>query len=157
MDIVTIHVDSDNNAIFSCPICGNTKKISVEKFKHKNHRVSTRCKCENLFKSQLNFRRFYRKRVALSGEIMNLSSSNSVWRKINVCDLSMSGLRFQMLEPAFIEKGNKLRVKFNLEIKKSTRIDKEVVVIFVNGKTFGCEFTNLAFEEKELGFFLFSQ
>jgi hypothetical protein len=62
-----------------------------------------------------------------------------------------------MLEPAFIEKGDKLRVKFNLEIKKSTLINKEVVVIFVNGNTFGCEFTNLAFEEKELGFFMFSQ
>lgn len=76
---------------------------------------------------------------------------------MNVCDLSMSGLRFRMLESAFIEKGDKLRVKFNLEIKNSTLIDKEVVVIFVNGDTFGCEFTNLALEEKELGFFLFSQ
>ena len=75
---------------------------------------------------------------------------------MNVCDLSMSGLRFRMFESAFIEKGDQLRVKFNLEIKQSTLIDKEVVVIFVNGDTFGCEFTNLALEEKELGFFLFS-
>ncbi len=157
LSTITVHVDSDNYALFSCPFCGNAKRISVEKFKHKNHSVSTRCECKRLFKSQLNFRRFYRKSVALSGEIMSLSSNDSVWRKMNVCDLSMSGLRFRMLESVFIEKGDKLRIKFNLEMKKSPLVDKEVVVRFVNGDTFGCEFINLALEEKELGFFLFSQ
>jgi hypothetical protein len=104
MDTVTIHLRSDNYAIFSCPTFGNTRKISAEKFKQKDHRISTCCKCKNLFKFQLNFRRFYRKSVAPSGEIMNLSSSTSVWRKKNVRDLSMRGLRFRMLEPVLIEK-----------------------------------------------------
>lgn len=157
MDRITVHVDFDNYALFTCPFCGNTKRVSVEKFKHKNHRISTRCECKSLFESQLNFRKFYRKSVALSGEVLNLSLSTPVWRKMIVCDLSMSGLRFRMIEQALIEKGDKLHVKFNLEIKKSPLIEKEIIVRFANGNTYGCEFTNLALEEKELGFFLFSQ
>ena len=39
--------------------------------------------------------------------------------------------------------------------EKTVLLDKEVVVNFVDGDFFGCEFTDLAKEEKELGFFLF--
>lgn len=157
MDNIIVHVDNDNYALLCCPFCGNTKRVSVEKFKHQNHKISIRCKCKSLFKSELNFRKFYRKSVDISGEIMKLSPSTSTWRKIKVCDLSMSGLRFRLIESHLIEKGDKLRIRFYLGDKESALINKEIVVIFVNGDAFGCKFINLALEEKALGFFLFSQ
>ena len=74
---------------------------------------------------------------------------------MEVCDLSRSGLRFKLVGSAVINKDDTLRVRFSFETKKSVILDKEVIVKFVDGVFFGCEFTDLALEEKELGFFLF--
>ncbi len=155
MDLKTVHVDRENFATISCPYCGVKKRVPAEKFKGQQHKLTVRCKCANHFDVQLNFRRYYRKSVALPGEIMISSSNMSDWRKMEVCDLSRSGLRFKMLDFAVIKKDDILRVRFSFETKKTVLLDKEVVVNFVDGDFFGCEFTDLAKEEKELGFFLF--
>ena len=156
MDLKIVHVDGENFGTISCPYCGAKKRVSAEKFKGQQHKLTVRCKCQNHFDVQLNFRRYYRKSVALPGEIMIPSSKMSDWMKMTVCDLSRSGLRFKMFDFAVIKKGDILRVKFSFETKKLVLLDKEVVVNFVDGDFFGCEFTDLAMEEKELGFFLFS-
>ncbi len=156
MDLKIVHVDGENFGTISCPYCGAKKRVSAEKFKGQQHKFTVRCKCQNHFDVQLNFRRYYRKSVALLGETMISSSNMSDWKEMTVCDLSKSGLRFKMLEPVVIKKGDTLRVRFSFETKQSVLLDKEVVVNFVDGDFFGCEFTDLAMEEKELGFFLFS-
>lgn len=68
----------------------------------------------------------------------------------------MNGLRFKMIDNAIINQGDTLRVKFTLENKKTVLIDKKVLVRFVGSDFFGCEFADLALEEKALGFYLFS-
>jgi hypothetical protein len=70
-----------------------------------------------------------------------------------VLDLSMVGLRFRLLEAADLEKGDVLRVRFTLDNKKATEIEKEVGVLNNKGDQFGCEFLIMDYE-KELGFYL---
>lgn len=155
MESIIVHVDRDNFGNIYCPYCGAKKRVSIKKFKNRKHKLTIRCMCENRFDAQLNFRRYYRKTVALPGEVLISSSNMSAWREMEVCDLSRSGLRFKLVGSAVINKGDTLRVRFSFETKKSVLLDNEVIVNFVDGVFFGCEFTDLALEEKELGFFLF--
>lgn len=74
---------------------------------------------------------------------------------MNVINLSMSGLRFTTVGTTDINKDDTLRVKFSLDNKKAYLIDREVVVRDVWKSQYGCEFINLAYEEKELGFLPF--
>jgi len=85
-----VHVDGENFATISCPYCGVKKRIPAEKFKGQQHKLTVRCKCANHFDVQLNFRRYYRKSVALPGEVMIPSSNMSDWKEMTVCDLSRS-------------------------------------------------------------------
>jgi hypothetical protein len=157
VDTVKVHVAQDNYISFSCPYCEKSYRVSVAKFKNTKHKLGTRCTCRKRFEVELNFRRFYRKGVNIVGEYKHLSSGSGEWLLMTVMNLSMSGLRFKAIGQTGIKKGDALRVKLSLDNKKDDPMDKEVVVRDVGGGgQYGCEFINLAYEEKELGFYLFS-
>jgi len=75
---------------------------------------------------------------------------------MNVCNLSQTGLGFETLKPATINKGDILRVKFNFDRGKRELFEKRAIVRSIRDRFFGCEFLDLAGEEKKLGFYLFS-
>lgn len=156
MESITVHVDRENFIILYCPYCDEMNRVSVTKFKNKKHTVTTRCKCKNRYQVQLNFRRYFRKRVKLDGEVVIPSSYNRHIRKrMTVCNISMSGLGFKLVDKADIKKGDTVRVTFDIETKRPVTIDKEAIVKFVDDGYFGCEFKNLSYEEKDLGFYMF--
>lgn len=155
-ELIAAHVDTNGMAIITCPSCGMIKKVSVSKYKDIKHRLNTRCQCGKRFDIQLNFRASYRKDVTLSGTFMIISPRSSHWCDMVVSDLSRMGLGFKNREKVVVHKGDVIRVKFNLNNAKKTLIDKQVVVKIVKEKYIGCEFRDLALEEKELGFYLFS-
>jgi hypothetical protein len=102
---ITVHVDQDNFAMIYYLYCGSTKRVSIAKLKGIKHKVLTKCTCENRFEVNLNFRRFYRKVVQIPGEVIIVPSVVSTWWKMTVCDISMQGFRFVMLDRALINKG----------------------------------------------------
>ncbi len=155
-DRVAAHVDSNDMAIITCPYCGIIKKVSVTEFKNKKHQISTRCQCGKRFELQLNFRSSYRKDVHLAGMFMVVSPKSSHWCEMVVHDISRTGLGFKNTDSVEVKTGTTLRVKFNLDNIKKTLIEKDVIVKIVKDRYVGCEFKNLALEEKELGFYLFS-
>jgi|GEM_PF-3373928 len=75
---------------------------------------------------------------------------------MTVVNLSMSGLRFKVVGPKDIEIGHRLQVQFTFHDLRATIIETDVRVIDIRDDHYGCEFLNLAYEEKELGFYLFS-
>lgn len=87
---------------------------------------------------------------------MNLSTAQNVWFSVTILNLSMSGLRFRLKDPATIKLDDLLQVKFTLDDQRADLIDKEVIVKDIRKNHYGCEFNNLAYEEKELGFYLFT-
>jgi len=76
MELITVHVDRNDIAIFYCPFCGATKKVSVDKFKNIKHKITSRCKCDNSFQVQLNFRKNYRKTVTPLRQFYELDTKN---------------------------------------------------------------------------------
>ena len=155
MKTVQAFVNKENYTAFSCPYCAHTYRISVAKLQGKKHSIIAKCTCDKRFELKLNFRQFYRKQVKLIGEVINVSEGSKNWNSITVLDLSMSGLRFKVIGPKGIKKGHRLHVRFTLDDQQGSVIDKEVRVVDIRKDTYGCEFLNLAYEEKELGYYLF--
>ncbi len=153
---VTAFVNKENYTLFICPYCEKNHRIFVAKYKAGKHTILYRCSCRKKFVIELNFRQFYRKKVNLIGEVINISSGSNRWYAMTVVDISMTGLRFKLIGPKEIKEGHRLRVRFTLDGQQDDRIDKDVRVISIGEDHYGCEFLNLAYEEKELGFYLFS-
>ena len=155
MEIRLYHVDQEGFIVLICPSCQKTRRVSVSKFRNKKHKLTTRCKCDFRFEIQLNFRKIYRKNVHLTGEVVVPTEySTSISKGINVLDVSKNGLRFQLIGNVILKIGDVVRVKFNLDNKQATTIDKEVIIRFIGENQYGCEFKELGLMEKELGFFL---
>jgi hypothetical protein len=114
-----------------------------------------KCTCDERFEVRLNFRQFYRKSVNLVGKVLNVSTGSDRWFSMIVLDISMTGLRLKAFGTKDIERGHRLHVQFTLDDPQGNVIDKEVRVVDVNNDTCGCEFLNLAYEEKVLGYYLF--
>lgn len=130
------------------------REVSFARFKNVKHEIVTKCSCGKQFIAKLNFRQHYRKPVTLVGQFMNLNSEIDAWTPAKILDLSMGGLRLQMEFTTNVRTDDTLRVRFKLDGKKTIAINKQVNVRFIDGNTIGCEFIDLALEEKELGFYL---
>jgi hypothetical protein len=157
MVLATVNVLKNNSVIICCPFCEAKRRVRVDKFKDIKHRIAVRCKCDNRFEVQFNFRKSYRKSVSILGEYRKLPPDIPTERAMKISDLSRNGLRFQMLDPVVVKKGDRLLVTFNLDDRKQTPISKKVIVRYANKDIFGCEFTELSMYEKELGFYLMAQ
>jgi hypothetical protein len=156
MKTVNAFVNKENYTAVTCPHCQRTHRVPVAAQKGLNNRLVTNCNCLNSFKVNLNFRQFYRKEVNLVGEVQNVSAGSEDWHAMVVADLSLSGLRFKITGPKDIAIGHRLHVRFTLDDQQANEIEKEARVANINGDYYGCEFLNPAYQEKELGCYLFS-
>jgi len=136
-----------------CPMCDTAKAISVTRFRHRQHVIKVRCKCGNLFRVQLEFRRHFRKPTDLEGTL-DLTSPAVGGGKIKVINLSLSGACFEVRGIHDMKIGQRGSLVFTLDNRKQTVLFKEAVVIRVNGNRIGCEFIEDRAFEKELGFYL---
>ncbi len=156
MKTVNAFVHKEKYTAYTCPHCQRTHRVPVAAQKGVNHKLIAHCKCLNRFEVNLNFRQFYRKEVNLVGEVQNVSTGSGNWYAMVVADLSINGLRFKTSSPQDIKIGNRLQVKFKLDDEQSNEIEKEARVINIKGDYYGCEFLNLAYQEEELGNYLFT-
>lgn len=156
METVKVHVAGKNHVPFSCPHCEKTYELPTSTLKKNKNTFVARCKCQKRFEVFLDFRRYYRKSVKIVGEVKEQSFDSDKRYAMTVMNLSMSGLRFKTLNFPGINNGDNLHVQFTLDNQRADFIDKEVVVRNSGGQEYGCEFTNPAYEEKELGFYLFT-
>jgi hypothetical protein len=153
MKTVRVFVGKGDKTAVTCPFCEKTSAVFVGKFKGLKHTLATKCSCQQRFMVELNFRQYHRKKVKLIGEVLNISTESNDWLRVTVVDLSMVGLRFEVVGNTDIETGHILRVRFTLDNQKSTEVEKEVGVLHNKENQFGCEFLIIDYE-KELGFYL---
>ncbi len=156
MKTVNAFVDKENYTTFTCPHCQKTHRIPVAAQKGLNHKILSACSCQNRFEVNLNCRQFYRKQVNLVGEVQNLTIESEDSHSMVVVDLSMGGLRFKVTDQKGIKIGHRLQVRFTLDDKQENEIEKEARVVNINGDCYGCEFLKIAYQEKELGYYLFA-
>ena len=154
METVKAFVREDDTVTIVCPACKTPKNASVGSFKDKTHYLKVRCRCDNVFRVHLDFRRFYRKPIDISGMYKSLKPLNLGGGTIHIKNISQGGLGFTVSGMNTIEKGHRLLVSFELNDKKKTFLRKEVVVQSVSNDFVGCRFSSHQAYEKELGFYL---
>jgi len=150
---VKIYVRDNNTATLVCPSCQAVKHFEAGRYRHQRHTFSVRCRCQNLFSVQLDFRRNYRKPTSLDGTYAVIRGGGG-GGLIHISNISRGGIGFTVSGIHNIETGQLLQIEFQLNDKKKTVLQKQAVVRRVRQNSIGCEFNYNANQDKALGFFL---
>ena len=151
--IQKVYVNKEGVGVLKCPYCDLVKTTTVEKFKGSRHVLRVKCACLKTFIVELEFRKAYRKEIKLGGEFTLLTDRHTIGR-MTVVNISKTGVGFQVLAGGYLKEGDVLQIKFNLDDKHNSMIEKKVVVRLIKDKYIGCEFVEQNTQDKALGFYL---
>ncbi len=147
-------VKTNDTAAIQCPECELVKHISVSTFRNSKHTFKIKCTCGHIFPVTLDFRRHYRKPTDLTGIYEVVVPPNHGGGKMQINNISRSGIDFTVSGLHKIQEGMQIVVSFRLDNKKETEINKNVVARRVRDNKIGCEFTEQMQIGKDLGFYL---
>ncbi len=147
-----IYVDHTNIATIICPKCGLEKNIDVANFKDTHKKLKAKCRCGEIFRFTLEYRKHYRKKVRLPGEYFVQEKDER--GEIIIEDISASGIRFASLKPHYISRNDTVELKFTLDNQMRTQIQGLVKIAWMIDRNVGAEFINPKSLEKDLGFYL---
>lgn len=150
--MMKFYVDDANQATVICPKCGFAKQMDATKLKDTQKKLKARCKCGEIFKFTLEFRKCYRKNVRLPGEYHIQESGEK--DEIIVENLSLSGIQFETLNQHRMSTNNLVTLKFRLDNSGRTEIHRSAKVMWVKGHNVGAEFIGPKLSERDLAFYL---
>ena len=153
METQIIRLGPDNMAVLKCPDCGGVRTINAAKLDNPRGPLKARCKCGAVFRILFEVRKAYRKETRLHGNYIKDSPGHEQG-KIIVRDISGSGIGFTTLTKHNLKQGDKVKLKFTLDDKRRSAIEKDGVVKVVNDKSIGCQFTDSDQQDDPLGFYL---
>ena len=128
------------------------KKTNVFKFKDTHKRLKAKCKCGEIFRVELEFRRYYRKEVRLAGEYFFHEKDER--GDILIEDISMTGIKFSTLKRHYISRNDTVELKFTLNNQRKTEIQTFVKIIWIADRNVGAQFINLKHFKQDLVFYL---
>jgi hypothetical protein len=152
-EIQKAFVGQNGAVVIKCPVCEAVKKYNVDQFRGVKHSVSVKCSCKHLFPVNLEFRKFYRKTTKLSGDYVLLPEKIHRGR-LTVVNISRGGAGLQILGSHRLQPGLEIQLRFTLDDKHLSLIDKRAVVRLIMKNYIGCEFVGDSSHDKELGFYL---
>jgi len=147
-----IYVGHTNKVSIICPVCGLESKKNVSKFKETHKNLKAKCKCGEVFRFTLDFRRYFRKNVRLTGEYFVQGKGDK--GKILIEDISKTGIKFATLEPNNFSKNDLVELKFTLDNPMKMKIRTRVKILWINDFSVGSQFSDPRILEKDLGLYL---
>lgn len=151
--IQKVFVNPDGIAVVKCPGCEAVKTFKADKFKGSKHIPSVKCRCQKIFRIDIEFRKFYRKQTKLYGDYVLLP-----WKinrgKMMVVDVSRGGVGLKVMGMNRLAVGQEVRVSFTLDDKKTSLVERRAFVRSINKGYVGCEFFDNTIIDKALGFYL---
>ena len=147
-----VFVNDTNLATIICPKCGLKKKIDVTNFKNTQKRLKAKCRCGEVFRLTLEFRKHYRKKVRLHGEYFVQGRDEK--GEIIVENISASGIRFASLEPHYISRSDTVELKFTLDNPMKTEIHKLIKIVWIIDQNVGAQYIDTKPLEKDLDVYL---
>jgi hypothetical protein len=166
MDYKKVFIEDDGKVRITCPECNHAQIVPAKKLQNK-HRLKVKCRCTSVFGIQVEFRKKFRKESNLDGffhkiylgdlqgETLNESETTHI-KAVNcrILDISKEGLGLGLLGEHRIETGDTLKVTFTLDNSADSKIEKKVVVRWVQNNRAGCEFLYTEKEDKMISFYL---
>ena len=147
-----VYVDHTNRVKIICPKCGLEKNKIVSKFKDTHKRLRAKCKCGEVFRLALDFRKYFRKNAQLTGKYFVKGKDEK--REILIEDISKTGIKFATLKPHNFAKGDLVELKITLDTPMRMEVRTRVKIIWIIDRNVGAQFNNPKLLEKELGLYL---
>lgn len=150
-----IHILIDDrleSSTITCPHCDRQKTIPNEQLCKADRPLRVKCSCHNVFALVTNRRRFQRRMVKFTGDMMACTSHKKL-ASINITSLSVEGIGFRVqdLEPQI---GDTFTVAFSLDDAAKTAIVDEIVIFNVNRGSVGAKFLARNGYNPEIDFYL---
>jgi hypothetical protein len=127
-----------------CPHCGQMKTIQIADYRHLVGKpLKVKCPCGHGFRLQIELRAYQRQATRLPGQYVALRRGTppGVERgRMEVEDLSRTGLRLCTLRPHTLQVDETIRVCFRLDDGARTLVDRSAVVKWVKGAQVGVAF-----------------
>ena len=109
-----VYIDETYQASIVCPKCGlNKKNIDVTNFKDTHKILKAKCRCGEVFRFTLEYRKHFHKDVRLA--VKYLVQRKGDREEILVEDISPNGIRFSSLLPRNISRDDIVELKFRLD------------------------------------------
>jgi hypothetical protein len=138
-----VFINSENMATFICPQCNNAvvKDLGAQRKADHAVRIKCRCKCGHTYRVLLERRSYFRKACMLEG-VYTFSISGGPERRgrMNIKDISQSGLLIETEAPPLFSVGDKLGLEIHLDADDESPVFEEGVVRRIRGKRVGIEF-----------------
>jgi len=147
-----IYVGHTNKVTIICPKCGLEKNKIVFKFKDTHKRLKAKCKCGEVFRFTLDFRKYYRKNVQLTGKYFVKGKDET--EEILIEDISKTGIKFATLKPHNFFRGDLVELKITLDTPKKMEVRTRVKILWIIDRTVGAQFIDPKLLEKDLGLYL---
>jgi c-di-GMP-binding flagellar brake protein YcgR len=172
-----LFANHEGKASFTCPQCGRSKIFDVSAYIKTDKAVRFKCRCACGYKDLvlLERRKYYRKNIGLPGvyflnkkerEKSDLSGidfsycKKGTGKKMEVVNLSRTGLQFRTNGIPEFDLGDVITVEFILDDKNRSLISKKVKIIHINGKDIiGADFfspDSTDSSSTEINFYLFN-
>jgi hypothetical protein len=170
------YINVGNVATIVCPRCGKSSEIDATPYLHspKAAQITFKFKCSacdcghtscreckenncrygNSNVIQLERRKYFRKKVNLSGVLFDREEKK---HQIHLLDLSRTGVKMSMLTTRPVAEGQQFTIEFTLDDAKSSLIAKEIIIRKIVDKTVTGEFINTRnydVDDKIIGFYL---
>jgi PilZ domain len=146
------YVDDADQTTVVCPKCGFAKQIDTTKYKGTQKKLKAKCKCGEVFKFTIEFRKSYRKNVRLPGEYHVQESGEK--GEVIIENLSLGGIQFETLKQHRMLKNNIVTLKFRLDNSARTEIHRSAKVMWIKGHNIGAEFIDPKLFERDLAFYM---
>ena len=147
-----VYVGRTNRVKIICPKCGLKKYINVFKFKDTHKRLKAKCKCGEVFRIALDFRKYFRKNAQLIGEYFVKGKDEK--REILIEDISKTGIKFATLKPHNFSKGDLVELKITLDTPMRMEVRTRVKILWIIDRNVGAQFNDPKLLEKDLGLYL---
>ena len=147
-----MYAGATNHVTVICPKCGLKKNINVFKYKDTHKRLKAKCKCGEIFRLYLEFRRFYRKIVRLTGEYF--AQERDEKGEVLIKDISMTGINFEASKPHNFARHDAVEVKFTLDNPDKTEIDTLVKIMWAKDLNVGGHFIDQVRYKQDLVLYL---
>jgi hypothetical protein len=148
----TIYAGATNYVTVICPKCGLKKNVNVFKYKDTHKRLKAKCKCGEVFRLSLEFRRFHRKIVRLTGEYFVQERGEK--GEVLIKDISMTGINFEAIKPHNIANHDTVEIKFTLDNPDKTELDTLVKIMWVKDLNVGGYFIDQVRYKQDLVLYL---